>query len=77
MKTIVGIFAVLACLLVLAFAAPANEPGVQFLKYSNDQELEALQKQIIAQYENLGGTSQFHQIQSASVVDPATLKISL
>lgn len=30
-----------------------------------------------AQYENLGGTSQFHQIQSASVVDPATLSINI
>ncbi|CAD6993512.1 uncharacterized protein LOC105665068 [Ceratitis capitata] len=77
MKTILVIFVAFASLLLLVTAAPAEGPGVQFLKYSNDQELEELQKQIIAQYESLGGTSQFHQIQSASVVDPATLKINI
>ncbi|XP_014090632.2 uncharacterized protein [Bactrocera oleae] len=77
MKSVGLIFAILACFVLLTTAAPANEPGVQFLKYSNDQELEELQKQIIAQYEHLGGTSQFHQIQSASVVDPATLRINI
>ncbi|XP_017481041.1 PREDICTED: uncharacterized protein LOC108370254 [Rhagoletis zephyria] len=77
MKAFLIIFSVLACLFLLVSAAPADQPGVHFLSYSNDQDFEAIQKQIIAQYENLGGSSQFHEVQSASVVHPNTLKINI
>ncbi|KNC32439.1 hypothetical protein FF38_04965 [Lucilia cuprina] len=78
MKTFMVLCIALFCCLCLVFAAPVeNSPGVQFLKYTDDKDFEEIQKQIIAQYENLGGTSQVHHVQTATIVDPNNLKINI
>ncbi|XP_059217848.1 uncharacterized protein LOC131994872 [Stomoxys calcitrans] len=77
MKSFIIFSVLLICCMYFAFAAPPqNTPGVQFLKYKNDDDFEAIQRQIIAQYDQLGGTSQFHQA-SATVVDPQHIRINL
>ncbi|XP_011295397.2 uncharacterized protein LOC105262346 [Musca domestica] len=80
MKSFMILCLLLVCCLYLAIAAPApaeNSNSVQFIKYNSEKDLEEIQRQIIAQYDHLGGTSQFHQVQSASIVDPYNIKISL
>ncbi|XP_017869503.1 PREDICTED: uncharacterized protein LOC108618106 [Drosophila arizonae] len=74
---------VLFALLAVVYAAPApaaspDEPTVSILRYRNDQELESIQRAIIAQYEGrLGGTTQIHAPRTASVVNPRTLGIHI
>ncbi|ALC45825.1 CG34305 [Drosophila busckii] len=69
---------VLIALLVNALAAPAgNDPTVSILRYRNDQDLESIQRAIIAQYEGqLGGTTQVHAPQRANVINPYTLAVN-
>ncbi|KAH8369413.1 hypothetical protein KR009_010316, partial [Drosophila setifemur] len=69
-------------LMAMVFAAPApvpapagNDPTVSVLRYRNDQDLEAIQRAIIAQYEKTGGTTQVHAPQVATVINPASLGI--
>ncbi|XP_032596238.1 uncharacterized protein LOC6567319 [Drosophila grimshawi] len=58
--------------------APGNDPTVSVLKYSNDQELESIQRAIIAQYEGqYGGTTQIHAPRTATLVNPQTLGIHI
>ncbi|TDG42939.1 hypothetical protein AWZ03_010644 [Drosophila navojoa] len=81
MKTVC--FVVLCALLAVVCAAPApaaspDEPTVSILRYRNDQELESIQRAIIAQYEGqLGGTTHIHSPRTASVVNPQTLGIHI
>ncbi|XP_064551104.1 uncharacterized protein LOC135437170 [Drosophila montana] len=83
MKTIclLLLFALLAALVYAAPApgpAPANDPTVNVLRYRNDQELEQIQRSIIAQYEaQLGGTTQVHAPRTATLVNPQTLGINI
>lgn len=75
----------LFALLAVVYAVPApsaraspDEPTVSILRYRNDQELESIQRAIIAQYEGqLGGTTQIHAPRTASVVNPQTLGIHI
>ncbi|KAH8358613.1 hypothetical protein KR093_001250 [Drosophila rubida] len=68
----------LFALLAVAYAAPApapapgrNDPQVSILRYNNDQDLEQLQKAIIAQYETkYGGTTTIHSPRVANAVNP-------
>ncbi|KAH8310965.1 hypothetical protein KR044_003597, partial [Drosophila immigrans] len=68
----------LCALLAVVYAAPApapapagNEPQVSILRYNNDQDLEALQRAIIAQYETkYGGTTTIHSPRVANAVNP-------
>ncbi|KAH8277334.1 hypothetical protein KR026_009166 [Drosophila bipectinata] len=67
-------------LVALVLAAPApqpagNDPTVSVLRYSNDRELEELQRAIIAQYQHLGGTTQVHAPLVANVINPQSLGI--
>ncbi|XP_032294963.1 uncharacterized protein [Drosophila virilis] len=82
MKTICLLL--LFALLALVYAAPApaptpdNEPTVNVLRYRNDQELEQIQRSIIAQYEaQLGGSTQVHAPRTATLVNPQTLGIHI
>ncbi|XP_017056869.1 uncharacterized protein LOC108098471 [Drosophila ficusphila] len=74
---------VILALLAAAFAAPApapspgNEPTVSVLRYSNDQDLENIQRAIIAQYERIGGRSEVHAPQVARVVDLRSLGVNV
>ncbi|XP_030370421.1 uncharacterized protein LOC115621039 [Scaptodrosophila lebanonensis] len=78
MKTICLLFMLAACLAVVCAAPAGQAPTVNLLKYNNDQELEAIMRQIIAQYEQqYGGTSQFHQPQAVSYTNPHQLTINL
>ncbi|XP_034659961.1 uncharacterized protein LOC117896057 [Drosophila subobscura] len=71
-------------LLALVNAAPApqpkaagNDPTVSVLRYRNDQDLEAIQRAIIAQYEQIGGTTQVHAPRVAHTVNPSSLRINI
>ncbi|KAM8706911.1 hypothetical protein ACLKA7_011073 [Drosophila subpalustris] len=70
----------LFALLAIVYAAPApapagNDPTVSVLRYSNDQDLERIQQQIIAQYEQaFGGTTQIHGTRVANVVNPQRIQ---
>ncbi|XP_016974946.1 uncharacterized protein LOC108041525 [Drosophila rhopaloa] len=79
MKTIS--FLMLFALLAMAVAAPAPSPGddptVSFLRYSNNQDLESIQRAIIEQYEQVGGTTQVHAPQVARIVNPQRLRINI
>ncbi|XP_017143297.1 uncharacterized protein LOC108156390 [Drosophila miranda] len=84
MKTICLLL--LVTLLAMAYATPApvpspkpagNDPTVSVLRYSNDQELEAIQRAIIAQYEQVGGTTQVHAPRVAHIVNPSNLRINI
>ncbi|XP_068154991.1 uncharacterized protein [Drosophila tropicalis] len=79
MKTIclLLLFAILA---VVALASPVpagNDPIVQTLRYRNDQELEDIQRAIIAQYEKIGGTTQIHAPQQVSIANPYNIRINI
>ncbi|XP_023035534.1 uncharacterized protein LOC111519360 [Drosophila willistoni] len=80
MKTIclLLLFAILA---VVALASPVpagNDPIVQTLRYRNDQELEDIQRAIIAQYnQQIGGTTQIHAPQKASIANPYNIRINI
>ncbi|KAH8354555.1 hypothetical protein KR084_007811, partial [Drosophila pseudotakahashii] len=64
-------------LLAVSIAAPTagNDPTVSILRYNNDQDLENIQRDIIAQYERLGGTTQVHKPRTANIINPANLGI--
>ncbi|XP_022214281.1 uncharacterized protein LOC111068844 [Drosophila obscura] len=77
-------------LLAMGYAAPApepvpapqpqpagNDPTVSVLRYSNDRELEAIQRAIIAQYEQIGGSTQVHAPRVAHIVNPSSLRINI
>lgn len=70
--------AVLAVMASLATSQPVdNAPSVSVLRYRNDQDLEAIQRAIIAQYNQIGGTTQVHAPLKANVINPSTLGIHI
>ncbi|KAH8243214.1 hypothetical protein KR032_005487, partial [Drosophila birchii] len=69
--------AVLAVLASSVASKPAdNAPSVSVLRYRNDQDLEAIQRAIIAQYNNIGGTTQVHAPITANVINPSNLRVN-
>lgn len=77
----IQLFLLFALLAALVYAAPnpaGNDPTVSVLRYKNDQDLEAIQRTIIAQYEKqLGGTTQIHAPRPANVVNPSAFSIHI
>ncbi|KAH8407985.1 hypothetical protein KR222_006977, partial [Zaprionus bogoriensis] len=73
----------LFALLAVVFAAPnpapaaaGNDPTVSVLRYRNDQDVEAIQRAIIAQYERqLGGTTHIHAARPANTINPLSIQI--
>ncbi|KAH8248144.1 hypothetical protein KR038_003384, partial [Drosophila bunnanda] len=70
--------AVLALMASSVTSKPAdNAPSVSVLRYRNDQDLEAIQRAIIAQYQNqIGGTTQVHAPLTANVINPSNLRVN-
>ncbi|XP_060651016.1 uncharacterized protein LOC132787748 [Drosophila nasuta] len=68
------LFALLAVVYTAPAPAPApgrNDPQVSILRYNNDQDLEALQRAIIAQYESkYSGPTVIHTPRVANAVNP-------
>ncbi|XP_055852010.1 uncharacterized protein LOC129916203 [Episyrphus balteatus] len=59
----------LAGLIALSAAKPqtqSSEPKINYLKYKNEAEADNIIQSIIAQYEQLGGTSEFHNVQAGN-----------
>lgn len=75
------LFLLFALLAAMVYAAPnpaGNDPTVSVLRYKNDQDVEAIQRAIIAQYEKqLGGTTQIHAARPANVVNPSAFSIHI
>ncbi|XP_017010981.2 uncharacterized protein [Drosophila takahashii] len=79
MKTIFILMFLVLLAVSLAESAPTagNDPTVSILRYTNDQDLENIQRDIIAQYERFGGTTQVHKPLTASIINPASLRINI
>lgn len=76
----VQLFLLFALLAAMVYAAPkpaGNDPTVSVLRYRNDQDVEAIQRAIIAQYAKLGGTTQIHAARPASVINPSAIGIHI
>lgn len=72
------LFALLAAMVYAAPNPAGNDPTVSVLRYKNDQDVEAIQRAIIAQYEKqLGGTTQIHAPRLASAVNPSAFSIQI
>ncbi|XP_016950616.1 uncharacterized protein LOC108024929 [Drosophila biarmipes] len=65
------LFFLLAMGVAAAAPFPSNDPTVSILSYNNDQDLEKIQREIIAQYERFGGTTYVHRPLTARVINPA------
>ncbi|KAH8315156.1 hypothetical protein KR059_012116, partial [Drosophila kikkawai] len=74
---IILLCAVLAVMASLVVCKPAdNAPTVSVLRYRNDQDLEAIQQAIIAQYNQIGGTTQVHAPLKANVINPSNFRVN-
>ncbi|XP_055906932.1 uncharacterized protein LOC129942145 [Eupeodes corollae] len=65
MKVLSFFIVLLVGLFVISTAKPqyqSLEPKVNYLKYSNEGEADDIIQGIIAQYQQLGGSSEFHNI---------------
>ncbi|XP_037729396.1 uncharacterized protein LOC119560118 [Drosophila subpulchrella] len=71
--SVLMLFVLLAIGVAAQAPLPGNDPTVSILSYKNDQDLEKIQRQIIAQYERFGGTTYVHKPLTARTINPASL----